>query len=228
MPKADEYLEAVLPEVALLVGLRRANQMAGQPTGVMISSVGTGLSCGVARFPRSDLESTRDLVVPKLYCLSAVHTELRRPTLFMRTEASTLIGQSFPHKVNCFCISEFFFHHTELRNKTADEMLNFVATHFQQVDEALPNTMILIWSRSSHELPLGQIRIEDLAKRPPGFPFGLVLEHSFVQIENGMVFQKADPSLTSKVETIPLAKAIEPYAQLSGFEITRHIPMSQF
>jgi hypothetical protein len=77
-------------------------------------------------------------------------------------------------------------------------------------------------------LPIGKIRISELAKRPVGFPFGLRLEHSFVQIDEETAFQKSDPTPNSKVEIIPISKAVEPYTRLKGFEITRHIPISQF
>ena len=137
-----------------------------------------------------------------------------------------LIDRSLDCKVNCFCISELFFLDTALRNLTVDEMLNFVAENFTQIEREGGPVLTLIWSRSSFDLPIGKIRINELAKRPSGFPFGLILEHSFVQIDNEKVIQKADPRMTSKVEIIPLSKAIEPYTRLKGFEITRHSPIT--
>ncbi len=137
------------------------------------------------------------------------------------------IGRIFDQKVNCFCISEFFYRETHFRHSSADEMLDFVAKNFQQVREDGPNILILIWSRSSLELPIGQIQIHELAKRPPGFPFGLILEHSFVKINENTAFQKADPKLTSTIELVSVIEAIGPHSSLKGFEITRHIPISQ-
>ena len=153
-----------------------------------------------------------------------------REEMWSRAEqrVAHLIGRSFDFKVNCFCISEFFFRDTTLRNVTADEMLNFVAENFQQVDHVESQALTLIWSRSSLELPVGTIRMSDLAKRTAGFPFGLILEHSFIQINADTVFQKADPTIASKVEITLLSEAVAPYAQLKGFELTRHIPVVQF
>lgn len=138
------------------------------------------------------------------------------------------IGRIFDQKVNCFCVSEFFYRDTQFRNSSADEMLDFVAKNFQQVHEDSPNILMLIWSRSSLEVPIGQIQVHELAKRSPGFPFGLILEHSFVKLNENTAFQKADPKLTSKIELASVIEAIEPCSSLNGFEITRHIPISQF
>lgn len=145
-----------------------------------------------------------------------------QPLLPMLEPVAKLIGKSFDYKVNCFSISEFFYRDTVLQHLTADEMLNFVTENFQQIENDVPLALTLIWSRTSSEVPIGEIRVNELAKRPSGFPFGLILEHSFVRINNQSVFQKADPTMISKVEIIPLSKAIEPYAKLSGFEMTHH------
>lgn len=138
------------------------------------------------------------------------------------------IGRTFDQKVNCFCISEFFYRDTQFRHSSADEMLAFVAKNFQQAQEDSPNVLILVWSRSAFELTIGKIQVHELAKRLPGFPFGLILEHSFVKVNETTAFQKADPKPTSKIELVSASEAIEPYSSLSGFELTRHIPISQF
>lgn len=151
-----------------------------------------------------------------------------QPTPSMPKRLVHVIDRSFDYTVNCFCISEFFFRDTALRSLTADEMLNFVAENFLQIEDEDSNALILVWSRSSLELPIGKIRINELAKRSAGFPFGLILEHSFVQIDDEFVFHKADPTMTSKVEIIQLSKAVEPYTRLKGFEMTRHIPIAKF
>lgn len=140
----------------------------------------------------------------------------------------SIIGRTFDQKVNCFCISEFFYRDTQFRHTSADQMLDFVAKYFQQVQEDSPNIIILVWSRSSLQSTVGKIQVQELAKRPPGFPFGLVLEHSFVRLNKTTVFQKADPKLSSKIELVSFEEAIKPYSSLNGFEITRHAPKSQF
>lgn len=142
------------------------------------------------------------------------------PALSERVHPS--LGRSFEHRVNCFCVSEFFFRETAFRQTTADEMLDFVAQSFHQVSDGPSPILNLVWSRSSFQLPVGGIQVAELVKRPPGFPLGLILEHSFVRIDHEMVFQKADPTTASKIEVLPLSEALKPYTGLAGFEITRH------
>lgn len=138
------------------------------------------------------------------------------------------IGRTFKEEVNCFCISEFFYRETQFRHSSADEMLDFVTSNFRQTKEDGPNILTLIWSRSSLELSIGQIQVHELAKRQVGFPFGLILEHSFVQIDETSAFHKADPTNASKIELTPLTKVLTPYLHLKGFELTRHTPVAKF
>lgn len=140
----------------------------------------------------------------------------------MTEAALKSIGKKFDYRVNCFCISELYYRQTQFRQSTADEMLNFVSENFQQVEESGPKILTLVWSRSSFEIPIGQIKVRELAKRLSGFPFGLVLEHSFVQMGNGLIFQKPDPTLHSEVEITSLTNAVSPYLNMQGFELTRH------
>lgn len=72
-------------------------------------------------------------------------------------------------------------------------------------------------------MPIGQIQVKDLVKKQPGFPFGLVLEHSFVQLDGHTAIQKRDPKTTSVVEIISSAEAVEPYLKLNGYEATHHV-----
>ena len=146
----------------------------------------------------------------------------------MREEALSAIGKTFDYKVNCFCISEFFYRPTQYRHSTAEEMLDFASENFKQIKESGPKNLALVWSRSTFDLPFGQIKVRELAKRQSGFPFGLILEHSFVQTDDGLVFQKADPSLTSKVELTSFTLAIAPYLNKKGCELTWHAPISNF
>ncbi len=138
------------------------------------------------------------------------------------------MGRTFDYKVNCFCVSEFFFRETQFRKTSADHLLDFVAEHFVQVKDETPISLVLVWSRSSLELPIGEIEVRVLAERPPGFPFGLVLEHSYVQLDRDKVFQKADPEPASEIQIVSMREAVEPYLDLVGFEQTRHVPKFQF
>lgn len=76
------------------------------------------------------------------------------PALSERVHPS--LGRSFEHRVNCFCVSEFFFRETAFRQTTADEMLDFVAQSFHQVSDGPSPILTLVWSRSSFVLPLSE------------------------------------------------------------------------
>lgn len=101
-------------------------------------------------------------------------------------------------------------------------MLSFVNQYFLQIPTAKFETLFLVWSRVSFEIPIGDIQVSQLARKEVGFPFGLVLEHSFVLLENDFVFQKPDPKLTSSPELVALQLALASYVELPGFELTYH------
>jgi hypothetical protein len=134
----------------------------------------------------------------------------------------SLVGKKFSREVNCFCVSKLFFENTALKKLTADEMLDYVHVGFQQVEIPPPGSLGLVWSRTSDSIPLGKIDTNHIAKRSAGFPHGLVLEHSFVLLNEEMVFQKPDPKIVSAVEICPLKNALETYKNKPGFEITWH------
>lgn len=79
-----------------------------------------------------------------------------------------------------------------------------------------------MWSRTSFEIPVGEVQVIQLAQKETGFPFGLFLEHRFVLLENDFVFQKPNPKLASSVELVSLEQALAPYVGLPGFELTYH------
>lgn len=138
-------------------------------------------------------------------------------------KAKSLIGATFTKQVNCFCVAKNFFVEGDWKSLSADEMLNFTHLAFQQVYMPQFPCLKLIWSRTNNILPPGGIEIDELVKRKDGFPFGLILEHSFVQLDQKFVYQKPDPLLTSSIEVISIDEAITPYQGKMGFEITRHI-----
>jgi hypothetical protein len=106
-----------------------------------------------------------------------------------------------------------------------EEFVAYVQSTFEQVpvtDVLAPGDITIVWSRSSDVLGLGEIQIEDLRKTREGYPFGLVIEHAFVQFDHETVFQKLDPTPGSPYQWIPEEEALEPYINTHGFEITRH------
>ncbi len=146
----------------------------------------------------------------------------------LNPRAASLLGRSFDFKVNCFCISEFFYRPTNLRHMKADEMLEFVSQNFDQITQPQNLSLGLVWSRQTFEIPVGKINIQSLSNKSVGFPFGLVLEHSFVHMSSGMAYQKRDPTLASSVELVSMTRALAPYVNLLGYEVSFHIPKFQF
>jgi hypothetical protein len=80
----------------------------------------------------------------------------------------------------------------------------------------------VVWSRTSDFLELSAIDLVHLVERRFGYPFGLVIEHSFVYQSADFVFQKRDPTVLGPYEIISMQEALEPYQKSDGLEITRH------
>jgi len=130
------------------------------------------------------------------------------------------------NRANCFNAIQLYWNDTaDLHFVGPEEFLTYIKFHFTQIKVSLPQQagdVAVIWSRSSDLLPVGSIRIEELQKERQGYPFGLIIEHSFVIIGNELVFQKRDPSLIGPYESVPGQIALKPYFNLNGFEVTRH------
>lgn len=127
---------------------------------------------------------------------------------------------------NCFNAVQLYFQET----KTAQflgpaEFVSYLASQFQQVplnENDRFQDVFVVWSRSDESLPIGDINLLSLEKRESGYPFGLVIEHAFVLIEDGSVFQKRDPTSASAHEIISRELALSPYLSRNGYEVTKH------
>lgn len=135
---------------------------------------------------------------------------------------STEVAQG--EKANCFWATQYFFEPQLFppTNLNGNEILKFIAESFSQLDSPNTNDVFVIWSSSDTNLSPDKIDVHYLATYPEGFPFGLVVEHSGIILDNGQVFQKASPSEDDRFEIIELSKAFAPYEKLPWVRTTYH------
>ena len=182
--------------------------------------------------------------------------DLEQVGLWLLPEHSAALGQS-PVGVNCFVVSHFYFNAGDQEvageramasqaSMTADEVLDWVASQFMQIDspsEYDEPVLVLVWSKSeSHEATkppveaspktwLAPPNVLELAKRAAGFPFDWVLEHTTVLIEpardqeNVRVFEKASPREEDPIVVRGLDEALKSYATKPGFALSFHVPV---
>lgn len=127
-------------------------------------------------------------------------------------------------KSNCFWATKYFFEPNSLppTRMNGIEILKFVAENFIQIEEPQDNDVFVIWSSSDVSLSPDKLDIQYLSTYPEGFPFGLVVEHSGVFINDEMVFQKASPKDEDAFEVIPKDHAFSSYQKLSWVRFTYH------
>lgn len=97
-------------------------------------------------------------------------------------------------KVNCFaaCVSYFQSELVE-RCLSADEMLNWLNKDTEQVLLPQKNCIFVIWSSSDVIKSPDKVEIHEIYQRQSGYPFGLIMEHAGVFLDEIQVFQKASP-----------------------------------
>jgi hypothetical protein len=127
-------------------------------------------------------------------------------------------------KSNCFWATKYFFEPNSLppTKMNGIEILNFVAENFTQIEEPEKHDMFIIWSSSDTSLSPDKLNIHFLSTYPEGFPFGLVVEHSGVFLNDGLVFQKASPKDEDAFEVTTKASAFSDYQKLSWVRFTFH------
>lgn len=129
-------------------------------------------------------------------------------------------------RANCFNAVELYWQDSKLQKFTGpQDFVEYVAKNFKQIsleDSPSYGDISIVWSRNSLQLPVGKIDLKALAEKHNGYPFGLIIEHSFVHIEKGQIFHKPDPKSSSVYQTSSFSDAINPYESLKGFELTRH------
>lgn len=127
---------------------------------------------------------------------------------------------------NCFNAVQLYFEETKTPQFLGPaEFVSYLASKFQQIlfhESAKFEDVLVIWSRSDDSLPVGDINLLGLEKRESGYPFGLVLEHAFVLLEDDFVFHKRDLTAASAHEIVPRELAVAPYLRQNGFEVTKH------
>ena len=125
---------------------------------------------------------------------------------------------------NCFWATKFYFDEKCFPPKklSGNEILQFIAMHFQQVDVLQDNDVVIIWSSSDESISPPKVEVAALAKYPPGFPFALVIEHTCVYLNDSHIFQKASPKNEYMFEVVSPEKMIFPYEKLSWIRKTYH------
>lgn len=139
-------------------------------------------------------------------------------------ERTPLRSDSGDSQANCFnAVRMYFGDASELGFFGPEEFIAYMNEKFQQVDGDIElRDVTIIWSRNDLTLPLGEIRLTRLDRNAANYPFGLVIEHAFVHLEENRVFQKRDPSAAGPFEIVPYHHALVPYLDQQGFEVTRH------
>ncbi len=129
-------------------------------------------------------------------------------------------------QANCFNAVQLFWEDTDKQVFVgSEEFIVYMAKHFTQVRTSETGQyadVIIVWSRNESSLPIGKINLNDLILKRQGYPFGLIIEHAFVIIENGNIFQKPDPKSLGLYQIIFESEALSPYLKINGYEITRH------
>ena len=109
-------------------------------------------------------------------------------------------------RANCFnAIQYYWFDTEELKFVGPEDFVAHLNRHFEQIaqsDERVSGDVWTVWSRTSDDLPVGTIRLDQLVKKEPGYPFGLVVEHALVVLDDEIAFQKRDPSKNGPYELV--------------------------
>lgn len=151
----------------------------------------------------------------------------------MHDQANRLVNRLNPlsatavqKRANCFNGVMLYWGDTESEEFVGPEQfVKYIQTNFEQIDpdEKLEvGDVTIVWSRSDSSLEVGQLQLAQLTKDEPGYPFGLVIEHSFVALDSDLIFQKRDPSASGPYERVTRAEALAPYTSCFGYELTSH------
>ena len=125
---------------------------------------------------------------------------------------------------NCFWAIKYFFEPNSLppQKLNGNEILKYIADNFTQVESPKTHDVFIIWNSRDSQLSPQKIDVHHLATFPQGFPFGLIIEHSGVYLENSEIFQKASPQDIDKFEILKTEQAFLPYENLYWKQITYH------
>jgi hypothetical protein len=126
-------------------------------------------------------------------------------------------------RANCFNAVQLYWRNSKEQRFTGpQEFVEYIAKNFKQVKLEQSHScgdVSIVWSRRDWQLPLEKIDLTELAEKREGYPFELVIEHSFVHLSEGQIFQKPDPKFSSKYQAASFVGAISPYKKLNGFEL---------
>ena len=125
---------------------------------------------------------------------------------------------------NCFWATSYFYAPQLFPPKklTGNEILKFLAEEFIQVEQPKKYDIFVIWSRSDPFISPDKVNVHFLSTYPQGFPFGLVVEHSGVLLDDDNVFQKASPKADDPFEVIGKDSAFSTYLKMPWVCFTYH------
>lgn len=172
--------------------------------------------------------------------------QLNTAQVWVTQEHRQTMGKTFEN-LNCFGVSKFYFDGIDPLRITADEMLTWVSSCFTQVDlsaDFAEPVLVLVWIRDAgnSEKLIASPNVYDLARRSPGFPFGWILEHSFVvvtslshlgeklktdiaELEDVLAFHKASAKPEDLVRIEPVKEVLRYARDLPGFALSFHVPI---
>lgn len=127
-------------------------------------------------------------------------------------------------KSNCFWATKYFFESSALppQHLSGNEILQFVAKNFIQVQKPQENDIFIIWSSNNPSLSPDRIDTHYLSTYPDGFPFGLIVEHSGVFLKGDKIFHKASPKENDLFEIVTQDLSFLPYKNLLWVRVTFH------
>lgn len=126
----------------------------------------------------------------------------------MKAIVSEIVGQKASdlnpsYKINCFTTVISYFKNQTIDGLTsAQAMLEWLQSHTNQVLAFNSDTIVVVWSTSNQSLSPDKVEVSKMLKSSPGYPFGLVMEHAAVFLNQEDVFQKASPKDSDPFEII--------------------------
>lgn len=98
------------------------------------------------------------------------------------------------YKLNCFSTSVSYFRNEIINGcMTAEEMLKWLQDNTYQVEKPEAFSIAVVWFSSDVSKSPNAVRVNELLKTNSGYPFGLIMEHAAIFINDFDVFQKASP-----------------------------------
>jgi hypothetical protein len=125
--------------------------------------------------------------------------------------------------LNCFALVKCYCD-GELKNGvlSAQEFLEWLQANTAQVDEPKADDLFVVWIDGEHPTTMPEVRIAELLREKPGYPFGLIMEHAGVLVSSYEIFHKASPRDEDPFLISDFKKILKQYQFLKWHKITFH------